>query len=179
MTSPQGIDIANQIGPVVAKPLLQSQRHALLLPFGMISNAKYPRSKSSSQLLAVLFASLAPNSWWPILTPLSLRLATSTRTRSFPASHPAIVQPTGGQRTHYTYGQLFYTPHLLSRFSHYPIELSLGLSSNPKRRRLHAPGLAASLCRAVKLWTLLIELAKRQIPVRKAELTTRSSIPKT
>jgi hypothetical protein len=35
VTSPQGIDIANQIGPVVAKPLLQSQRHALLLPFGM------------------------------------------------------------------------------------------------------------------------------------------------
>jgi hypothetical protein len=77
----------------------------------MISNAKYLRSKSSSQLLTVLFASLAPNSWWPILTLLSLRLATSTRTCSFPACHPAIVPPTGGQRTYHIYGQLFYTPH--------------------------------------------------------------------
>ena len=71
---------------------------------------------------------------------------------------------TGSQRTHHTYGQLFYTP--------YP---SLALLVLPERAIPWTviESQAAVVARAwsgrilmPKLWTLLIELAKRQSPVR-------------
>ena len=96
---------------MVAKRLLRSQRHASLIPFGINDfKCEVPAIKEflttpnhsirfagTEELVtdvdAIVFATGYLYSY-PFLSNLSL----------------AIVQPTGGQRTYHTYGQLFYTP---------------------------------------------------------------------
>jgi hypothetical protein len=98
---------------VVAKPLLQSHRYASLIPFGI--NDFKREVPAIREFLTTPNRSVRFAGTEELVTDVDAIVFATDYLYSYPflsSLLPAIVLPTGGQRTYHTYGQLFYTPHL-------------------------------------------------------------------